>query len=154
MRNRFIILVIGFLPLQLSAQEETIRQNGRDTVYGRMFNPETITSISGTITEVLKMRPGHQMHTGTHIRLKTEKENIEVHVGPDWYLEKNEIRPRENQKVAITGSRIEMDGRPIIIASEITQDGKKVRLRDNNGIPLWSRQDRRNGRMRGERRRN
>jgi hypothetical protein len=40
--------------------------------------------------------------------------------------------------VKVLGSRIEVDGKPVIVAREITKGNAKLELRDANGRPLWA----------------
>jgi len=60
---------------------------GMGTQYGRMYNPKTVETIVGEVTNVEKITPAKGMSYGVHLILKTDKETISVHLGPRWYIE-------------------------------------------------------------------
>ncbi len=106
--------------------------------YGRMYNPQTVETISGEVISIDKITPGKGMSYGIHLTLKTGKETIPVHLGPGWFIENQEMTIEPNDKVVITGSRIDYNGKPAIIAAEVTKDDEILKLRDENGFPAWS----------------
>jgi hypothetical protein len=61
-----------------------------------------------------------------------------VHLGPVWYIERQDIKIDPGDKVEITGSRITFQGKPAIIAVELKKGTEILKLRDENGFPVWS----------------
>ena len=92
----------------------------------------------GEITKVERMTPMKGMSTGIHFVLKTSKESLSVHVGPEWYIEKQDVKLEPRDKVTVKGSRVMIYDQPALIAAEITKGDQVLQLRDANGIPLWS----------------
>jgi hypothetical protein len=78
------------------------------------------------------------MSYGVHLSLKSDKETIDVHLGPGWYIENQSITIEPGDKVEILGSRIMFDGKPAIIAAEVKEGDEILQLRDKNGFPAWS----------------
>jgi hypothetical protein len=78
------------------------------------------------------------MSYGVHIQLKTEKETISVHLGPSWFIENQDMVIHPKDKVEIKGSRVIFDGKPAIIASEVKKNDHVLKLRDENGVPVWA----------------
>ena len=111
---------------------------GIGTQYGRMYNPETITSISGEVVSVDKITPMKGMSYGVHLQVKTDKETISVHLGPEWYIESQDVKIMPKDKIEVKGSRIIFGGKPAIIAAEVKKGEKVLKLRDENGLPVWS----------------
>jgi hypothetical protein len=60
-----------------------------------------------------------------------------VELGPAWYIDKHTPRIEANDMITVIGSRVTMDGRPVIVAADITRGNELVKLRDNNGTPVW-----------------
>jgi hypothetical protein len=60
---------------------------GPGTSYARMYNPQTVETITGEVVSVDKIMPMKGMSYGVHIVVKTDKETIPVHLGPGWYIE-------------------------------------------------------------------
>jgi hypothetical protein len=106
--------------------------------YGMMYNPETVETISGEISNVDKITPGKGMSYGIHVILKTDGTTLPIHLGPGWYIENQDITIEQNDKVEVTGSRITFEGKPAIIAAKIKKGDEVLILRDENGFPVWS----------------
>ncbi len=111
---------------------------GPGSQYGRLFDPKTIEKISGEVLSVETVTPMKGMRQGVHLLVKTEKETISVHLGPAWFLENQDVKIMPKDKVEITGSRITFQGKPAIIAAEVRKDDQMLKLRDENGYPVWS----------------
>jgi hypothetical protein len=110
---------------------------GREGAYWRHFDPKTIETVSGEVVSVQRVRPVKGVSEGVHIELKTEREKVSVHLGPAWYIDNQEPRVQAKDKVEIVGSRVQIDGKPAIIASELRKEGETLMLRDAEGYPLW-----------------
>ena len=106
--------------------------------YSRMFNPSTIDTISGEVLSVDAITPMKGMSYGVHLTVKTNRETLSVHLGPAWYVENQDIRIDPKDKIEVVGSRITFEGKPAIIASEVSKGNEILKLRDKNGFPFWS----------------
>ncbi len=70
--------------------------------------------------------------------VKTDGEQISVHLGPAFYLENQDVKIEPRDKVEVRGSRVMFEGKPAIIAAEVKKGDEVLRLRDDNGFPMWS----------------
>jgi hypothetical protein len=106
---------------------------------GRMYNPQTVETLTGDVVSVESFpgRGGGRSY-GVHLTLKTDKETIPVHLGPSWYIDKQNIKIEPKDKVEVTGSRVSFEGKPTIIAAELKKGDKVLKLRDQAGIPMWA----------------
>jgi hypothetical protein len=133
-------LLLG--PLALGAPHGPAWRNcdgwAQDSTYGRLFNPRTMTSISGEITEIERFAPMRGMGAGIHITVKTTAESFDVHLGPAWYLESQDVHLKRGDKVELSGSRVLVDNKPAIIAVDLKRDGDVLVLRDSSGLPRWA----------------
>jgi hypothetical protein len=111
---------------------------GPGTPYARMFDPKTIETVSGTIVSLGTASPMPGMGAGVHVALKTQQGEVSVHLGPVWYLENQDTRLEPGDQVQVRGSRITFQGKPAIVAVEVTKGQDTLKLRDENGFPLWS----------------
>jgi|UniRef100_A0A7V6A0Z0 hypothetical protein len=111
---------------------------GAGDPYSRMYNPQTVETLSGEVVSLEKFAPGRRMSYGVHFTLKTDKETIAVHLGPSWYVEKQPVTIAQGDKVEVTGSRITYQGQPAIVAAEVKKGGQVLKLRDANGVPAWA----------------
>jgi len=103
----------------------------------RMYNPQTVETISGVVVSVGKFDGMKGMSQGVHAVVKTDTETISVHLGPAWFIDNQESKISANDRVEVKGSRITFEGKPAIIAAEVTKDGQTLTLRDATGVPVW-----------------
>lgn len=111
---------------------------GPGSQYGRVYEPKTVETVSGEVVSVDKITPMKGMSYGVHLTLKTDKETISVHLGPGWYIENQDVRIEPKDKVEIKGSRITFAGKPAIIAAEVKRGDQILKLREENGLPVWA----------------
>ncbi|MGE5300264.1 MAG: DNA-binding protein [Acidobacteriota bacterium] len=107
--------------------------------FNRLYNPATVETDEGEVLSVEKMIPMKGMSHGVHFTLKSDKGTVSVHLGPSCHIEKKGIKIEPKERVTVSGSRISLDGKPVLIASEIGKGGKTWKLRDDKGMPLWRR---------------
>jgi hypothetical protein len=112
---------------------------GPGSPYGRMYDPRTVENQQGEITKIERIPSRGRMFRGVHALLKTDQgETLPVHLGPEWFIDEQEIVLEAGDKVQVRGSRVSFAGKPALIAAELTKDGRTLRLRDENGVPRWS----------------
>jgi hypothetical protein len=146
--KKFVILLTVVFILSLFLPDENFAQRGMKyrgsggwgmgTSYGKMYNPKTVETISGEVLSVEKIIPVKRMSYGIHLMVKTDKETISVHLGPGWYIENQDVKIEPKEKIEVKGSRITFEGKPVIIAAEIKKGNEILKLRDENGFPVWS----------------
>jgi len=111
---------------------------GSGTPYGRLYDPKTAETLAGEVVGVNTITPLKGMSSGVHLTLKTGQESISVHLGPAWFLQRQDIKIKPGDKIEIQGSRITFQGKPAMIAAEVKKGDEILKLRDENGFPVWS----------------
>jgi hypothetical protein len=111
---------------------------GPGGAYGRMYDPKTVETVSGEVVKVDRITPMRGMSAGVHLVVKTDKGDVSVHLGPQWYLENQDVKIEPKDKVEVTGSRVTVQGKPALIAAEVKKGGEVLKLRDDAGIPMWA----------------
>jgi hypothetical protein len=111
---------------------------GMGSPYQRMYDPATVETISGVIESVDKIKPMKGMHSGIHLVLQTDTEATAVHLGPEWYIERQDVKLEKGDKIEVKGSKVVFDGKPAIIAAEIKKGDGVLILRDSSGVPAWA----------------
>jgi hypothetical protein len=111
---------------------------GTGSKYGRMYNPQTVETVSGKVVMVDKVTPMKGMSSGIHLVLSTDKGDVSVHLGPAWYIDRQDTSVKAGDTVEVKGSRVEIAGKPVVIAAEVKKGDETLMLRDESGIPLWS----------------
>ncbi len=63
---------------------------------------------------------------------------IYVHLGLEWYFDKQEMDINVGDKVEVTGSKVMVEGETVILVSSIKKGDKTWQFRDDRGFPFWS----------------
>jgi hypothetical protein len=85
-----------------------------------------------------KAMPGMQVQG---LLLKTDMGNITVHLGPPAYVRKQGFNLKTGDYLEVTGSRVARDGQTLLLAAQVRKDGQTLKVRDEQGVPLWQEQD-------------
>jgi len=138
-----VISILSFLFASESFAQRGMKWQGSGnwgpgTQYGRLYNPQNMETISGDVASVDTIIPIKGMSSGVHLMVKTDKETISVHLGPAWYIQRQDMKIVPGEKIEITGSRITFQEKPAIIAAEVKKGTEILKLRDENGFPVWS----------------
>ena len=107
--------------------------------YNNLFNPNTITTIEGTVKSVGTFTPEKGSIEGLKLKVETTTgETMVIHAGPESYYLSRDVRFNEGDKVSITGSKVKMGFfKDVIMASKITRGSDRLEFRDDSGRPLW-----------------
>ncbi len=105
--------------------DQTFIASNQETVVGQIMSIDTVT-------------PYPNMASGIMIMLKTEREDIAVHLGPAWYILYQDMSLQVNDKnIEVRGCRTMIGGKPVIMASRLVRRDRILLLRDKDGIPYW-----------------
>jgi hypothetical protein len=110
---------------------------GAGAAYNRVYDPKTVETMSGKVGDIDIFTPMARMDNGVKFILKTEKEEVSVHLGPMWYVLQQDIDINPNDEVEVIGSRVSFGGESTIIAAQVKKGEKILKLRDENGSPFW-----------------
>ena len=141
-RERFSILGTTTLLLIGAVSVVMAQTPGTGRGASPMYDVKTETTIKGTVESVETITAaggrGRRGLGGTHLTVKTEKETLEVHVGPTAYLTEKGITLAKGDTLEILGSRVTIDEKPVVIARQIKKGDNAWTLRDASGRPVWS----------------
>ena len=132
------IFMMVMIAISASAQSDTTGW-GQNSRFNRMYDSKTVTEINGKITKIESVAPMRGMSTGVHITIRSEGQDHSVHLGPKWFLDNQSLELRENDQISVKGSKVTFEGSPAIIAREVTKGTDVLKLRDESGVPVWSR---------------
>ena len=138
-----VLLGMGLLLLDGAASAQPGR--GRDGggwgpqgAYQRLYDPKTVETVRGSVLAVdtFSVAPGGR--TGVHLRLLSGKDTVPVHLGPQWFLDNQEMHVAQGDTVQVKGSKVDFGGKPAMIAAEVRKGDEVLTLRDAKGYPAWS----------------
>ena len=111
---------------------------GPQGVSSDIYNPATVESLSGEVLAVERVIPPNGLGAGIHLKLKTEKEIVSVHLGPAWYIERFMAPVEKGDTIEVKGSRVTITGKPAIIAADVKKGDALLNFRDDRGMPAWN----------------
>jgi hypothetical protein len=111
---------------------------GMASSYNRLYNISTVTTVRGEVVAVDRIRPLKGMSYGVHLTLKADSGVVSIHLGPEWYFENQDVKIVPKDILEIRGSKVVFEGSPAIIAAEVRKGDQLLKLRDENGVPVWN----------------
>ncbi|MEW6657423.1 MAG: DNA-binding protein [Thermodesulfobacteriota bacterium] len=102
-----------------------------------LYDLKTVETLQGIVVAAPKPTPKGGMPERAQLTLKTPKETLTVYLGPGWFLEKQGLKIGNLDQVQVTGSRILVQGQPALLAGEVRKGEQVLKLRDEQGQPLW-----------------
>jgi hypothetical protein len=100
------------------------------------YDTKTEVTIQGTVDKINRMGKGPMPGMGIHLIVKAGNETTEVHLGPADFVEKT-MAFKEGDAIQVTGSKVTMMDRTVVIAREVKKGDEVLKLRDEQGVPLW-----------------
>jgi hypothetical protein len=104
--------------------------------YGRMYDATKAETVTGDVVSVDQVSRRGQ---GIGITLKTVTGTVTVHLGPQWYFEREGgLKIKAGDVVEVKGVKSVRRGDEVFIAAEVKKGGDVLKLRDEKGVPLWA----------------
>jgi hypothetical protein len=111
---------------------------GQATPYERLFNQYGLQVITGSIYKIDTVTPMSGMSTGIQLVIRTPtREELPVHLGPAWYIRRQDMNIGLNDNVEIRGARFSLGGKNVVAAFELRTNDKVLLLRDEDNVPYW-----------------
>ncbi len=108
-----------------------------DGPYARVYDPKTVETLKGEIVQVDHVAPMSGMSEGVHVVVKGDKGTTDVHLGPAWFLDHQDAQLAVGDHVEVRGSKVNLAGKPAVIAAEVKKGNETLQLRDAQGLPMW-----------------
>ena len=134
-RSYRLLVSLSLLSLVLTAS--AWGQPGTQGGPSGLYNPATVVTISGIV--IAKTPPSAQgLPQLVYLTLKTASGHITIFLGPDLNVNKLPVQINNLDKIQVTGSEITWEGKPVILAATIIKGSQVLKLREPDGVPVWS----------------
>lgn len=95
-------------------------------------------AISGKVVKVITENLEEGMHPGMAVMVHTtDQGDVHVHLGPVWFLERQDFELQPGDEVSAQGVCESAEGKHRLIAYELTKGDHTLHLRDAQGQPNW-----------------
>jgi DNA polymerase III alpha subunit len=113
------------MPMVLGAQQEP------------RYDVQTVGTFVGTVTAV-GSHTGKRGNARTRVTIDTKAGPVELHLGPTVFLDEKKLTFAKGDQITVLGSRVKQDdGRELVIARQVTKGTQVLKLRNEEGRPLW-----------------
>jgi hypothetical protein len=128
--------ILGFLMISI------VLLAGPHLAQAQIYGFQTLTTIEGKVERIQYLPtigPGGLPEGGTSVAvvLKTDQGSITIYLGPPWYLSQQKFSINAGDILRVIGSRAPLSS-AAMIAREVTKNGMILRLRDEQGFPVWN----------------
>jgi hypothetical protein len=102
------------------------------------YDPYQEETISGQVITVKDIDVNNGKITGVGLELRTMSQTINVYLGPHIYVDLENVKIVAGDVVDIRGVRAAYHGQDVFLAGEVRRGYDVLKLRDQNGVPLWA----------------
>lgn len=103
------------------------------------YNSETVETVKGTVKEIIKVSKFSGIgNTVVLLFTLSTTGDIYVVLAPDWFMENQDYRVKEGDYLTITGSKIDYEGKTVILAAQVERGDQIFKLRNpTSGKAEW-----------------
>lgn len=131
------VALLAVTALALAADTPSTPQGGPGA--RRRYDPATVETISGEVLRIDRIPSRRGTGTAVHLAVRAiGGETVDVRLGPAWWIDGQKVRVKQRDKVEVKGSRVSIDGAPVVIAAVVSKNEKTLVLRDDAGVPAWA----------------
>jgi hypothetical protein len=109
------------------------------TRYDGLYDMDTQLTFKGVVTGIQRVRPSANSELEVSLIVKNEEGGgtITVELGPSWYVDRQAVQIEIKDEAQITGSKVMIGGRGVILAKLVQVGTEVLALRRPSGIPYW-----------------
>jgi hypothetical protein len=116
---------------------QTVPESMKKGSPSKLYNSQTVVTVNGIVVSVSPPPPGSELPYLVYLVMQTETEKIRVFLGPNLYVRKLPAKIKALDRIQVTGSKIDWEGKPVILAAEITKGDQVLKFRRPDGAPYW-----------------
>ena len=99
--------------------------------------PARVHNREGKIAEVIYLPGAAPERAMVELRLADGTTDVLVRLGPAGFLKQNQLNLREGDAISVRGYLVSAGADDLLVATEVTREGKTVRFRDEWGRSEW-----------------
>jgi sporulation protein YlmC with PRC-barrel domain len=105
--------------------------------YNALFTPERNVELRGTVLGVAATWPVCVSSPGVRLWMEVEGLVWGIDLGPVWHVVNEGLEFEPGKALEVRGAEALITPERIVLAVEITYEGRTLRLRADDGVPVW-----------------
>lgn len=101
------------------------------------YKPNTEQTVDGTIKSIHQELPRGGGEMQVFFILSTSNRDLRIEFGPLWFYGHQAVSLKAGDQLTVTGSRLMVAGRSLMLARTLEAGGVKCHLREESGWPVW-----------------
>ncbi len=140
---RFVAFLLGCSVLCALCTAQPVIVNGNpgysaSSPYNLLYSPRTVVTFKGRVSGIQIAPPMRGMGKVVTLIVKANNGGTTiVDLGPEWFVNNQLTKVKLNDRIQVTGSKVIVDGRGIILAEMIVKNKDVLTLRRPSGRPYW-----------------
>ncbi len=103
------------------------------------YDGKRVETIKGTITTIGSVRIGDRQEERMRLRIRTsEGREVIVFAAPATFADQQALGMRSGKTIEVTGSPTKYGTQTVLVAGSLAVDDKSLVLRDDQGLPVWT----------------
>jgi hypothetical protein len=110
---------------------------GQKSEEGPKYDVAKEITIKGSVEEIREV-PNPKGQIGIYLMVKSGADIVEVRLCPNSFLKEFEVQFKKGDQLTITGAKVKVEEKEVVLAREIENGNNKLVLRDKQGVPVWT----------------
>ena len=131
------------LSSSILAQEIVVNRTGAvssSTPYDFAYDMESQITFRGIVSGIQRLQPSPNSDAIVTLLVKNDDGGgtAVVELGPSWFVDRQALQIKVKDAVQVTGSKIMVEGKGVILAKLVQVATEVLALRRPNGVPYWT----------------
>lgn len=134
-----IVFTFGACFSQINIKSKGSDGWGYTDKYEQYFEEYNIKNYFGEVRSIDTATPLPGMAQGIQLTVTVDGSDWFIHLGPAWFfLRQDNLTFSKGDQIEIKGFQVMLNGKQVIMPSEVIRKDRILMLRDDEGIPYWS----------------
>ena len=141
------LIIVLVAPVALGQIGAPAKAGGKPSPH---YDNATEMTVKGVVEEVSPTTTEKNRWAQIRLTLKSDQGTFDLHVGPAAYITSQQISFAKGDKIEVLGSKVRINGQDVLLGRLITKEGKVLKLRNEQGFPVFAHRERQNSHTHNE----
>lgn len=134
-----VMVVTGYGFSQMSLKARGSDGWGCADKYEQNFSKYNVQTYYADVKSIDTVTPLPAMMYGIQLTVTIDQVECYVHLGPGWFiLHQDNMSFSKGDKIEVKGAKVVINGKQVIMPTQVKRKDRILFLRDEDGVPYWS----------------